>query len=56
MTKIIWGICAALGVAWLIGVVFKLFEDIIHFLLLPVGVLAVFNVAMRFRRSGPAPE
>jgi hypothetical protein len=55
MTKIIWGLCAALGLFWIIGVVFKLFEDVIHFLLVIAGILGIFNI-VRLLNRGPATE
>jgi hypothetical protein len=55
MTKIIWALCAVLGGFWIIGVVFKLFEDVIHFLLVIAGILGIFNI-VRLVNRGPATE
>ena len=54
MAKIIWALVGLLLGSWVVGVVFKIAEDIIHVLLIPAALLGVFNV-MRGRQK-PATE
>jgi hypothetical protein len=44
VSKTIWAIIGLLLGSWVVGVIFKIAEDVIHILLIPAAMLGVFNV------------
>ncbi len=56
MTKLIWSLVGLLVGSWVVGVVFKIAEDFIHFLLVIAGILGIGNLLLQSRNKGPATE
>ncbi len=56
VTKLIWSLVGLLVGSWVVGVVFKIAEDFIHFLLVIAGILGIGNLVLQMRGKGPATQ